>query len=135
MTAGILDTSVVIRLGSLRESDLPDEAHITAITLAELGVGPLVTADPAERARRQQHLQQAEADFEPIPFDAAAARVFAGVASELRAGGRKTAARAYDAMIAAIAISRGMPVYTTNPADFEGISGVRVEQPGGPDLD
>lgn len=47
---------------------------ITAITLAEPSVGPLVTDDDVERARRQAQLQQAEADFDPFPFDAMAAR-------------------------------------------------------------
>ena len=37
------------------------------------------TDDPAERARRQERLQQAESDFDPLPFDAAAARAFGRV--------------------------------------------------------
>lgn len=37
---------------------------ITAITLAELSVGPLVATSDAERSARQAHVQQAEADFE-----------------------------------------------------------------------
>ena len=79
-----------------------------------------------ERAARQAHVQQAEADFEPLPFDAPAARAFGGVAASLRRPGRKPAARAYDAMIAATAISRSLPVYTCNPADFTGIDGLTV---------
>jgi len=65
-------------------------------------------------------LQQAEADFDPIPFDAAAARVFGQVADSLRRSGRKTAARAYDAMIAATAVANGLPVCTCKPSDFAG---------------
>ncbi len=99
---------------------------ISAVTLAELSVGPLVTDDPRERAARQAHLQQAEADFDPLPFDAAAARAFGGVAATLRAGGRKRAARSYDAMIAAIALANDLPVYTCNPADFGEIDGLEV---------
>lgn len=123
---GVLDTSALISLADLDPDSLPREPVITAITLAELSVGPLVAADPAERAARQAHLQQAEADFEPIPFDAAAARAFGHVAAELRSAGRKRAARAYDALIAATAIAHGFPVYTTNAADFEGINGLTV---------
>lgn len=108
---------------------LPDEPFITAITLAELSVGPLVTDDPDERARRQLILQQAEVDFEPLPFDAAAARVFGGVAAALRRAGRKTAARAYDAQIAAIALARQLPLYTLNPDDFVGIPKLVVVAP------
>jgi hypothetical protein len=34
--------------------------------------------------------------------------------------------RAYDALIASTAMARGLPVYTCNAADFEGIDGLRV---------
>jgi tRNA(fMet)-specific endonuclease VapC len=124
---GILDTSTVILLQRLDNAEaLPSEPLITAVTLAELAVGPLVAAGERERATRQAHLQQAEADFYPLPFDADAARAFAGVAASLRRSGRKTSARAYDAMIAATAIANDLPVYTCNPDDFSGIDGLDV---------
>jgi len=123
----VLDTSTVIRLGRLTEAAvLPDEPLITAVTLAELSVGPLVASDERERAARQAHLQQAEADFDPLPFDAAAARAFGQVAASLRRSGRKATARSYDAMIAAIAIAGRLPVYTFNPGDFGAIDGLEV---------
>jgi tRNA(fMet)-specific endonuclease VapC len=132
---GILDTSTVILLPRLADAAaLPAEPLITAVTLAELSVGPLVARDDGERAARQAQLQQAEADFDPIPFDAQAARAFGQVAASLRRTGRKTAARAYDAMIAAIAVAHDLPVYTCNPADFSGIEGLQVvamTEPGG----
>ncbi|HEY8662228.1 MAG TPA: type II toxin-antitoxin system VapC family toxin [Propionibacteriaceae bacterium] len=115
---GILDTSVLIELAGLDPEQLPAVPLITAITLAELSVGPLVAKTDDERAARQAHLQQAEADFEPLPFDAAAARAFGRVAASLRHAGRKPAARAYDAQIAAIAIAHQLPLYTCNPRDF-----------------
>lgn len=124
---GILDTSTVIRLGQIRDpSQLPDAPAITAVTLAELSVGPLVAVDERERAARQAHLQQAEADFDPLPFDAKAARAFGQVAASLRRAGRKPTARSYDAMIAATALSHGLPIYTCNPVDFVGIDGLDV---------
>lgn len=123
---GILDTSALVDLGTLDPRSLPTEPSITAITLAELSVGPLVARTVSERSARQAHLQQAEADFEPIPFDAAAARAFGRVSASLRSSGRKPAARAYDALIAAVAISRDLPVYTANPADFTGIDDLDV---------
>ncbi len=124
---GILDTSALIALTRLDDAGLlPAEPLITSITLAELSVGPLVATDPGERAVRQAHLQQAESDFQPLPFDAAAARTFGRVAASLRAAGRKPAARAYDAMIAAIALANHLPVYTCNPSDFAGIDGLEV---------
>lgn len=124
---GILDTSAVILLPRLDDpSLLPAEPLITAVTLAELTVGPLVAATDDERAARQAHLQQAESDFDPLPFDAAAARAFGQVAASLRMAGRKTTARSYDAMIAATALANGLPLYTCNPADFSGIAGLDV---------
>ncbi len=124
---GVLDTSTVILLKRLEDSSaLPEEPLITAVTLAELSVGPLIAGDETERAARQAQLQQTEADFEPLPFDSAAARAFGGVAASLRRAGRKTTARGYDAMIAAIAIAHRLPVYTCNPADFRGIAGLDV---------
>lgn len=124
---GILDTSTVILLPRLEHAHaLPDEPFITAVTLAELSVGPLVARSDEERSARQAHLQQAEADFDPLPFDANAARAFGRVAASLRRAGRKTAARAYDAMIAATAVAAGLPLYTCNPDDFAGIEGLDV---------
>ncbi|MGH3073326.1 MAG: type II toxin-antitoxin system VapC family toxin [Gaiellales bacterium] len=131
---GLLDTSAVLALRRLPDpSVLPDVALISAITLAELSVGPLVATDDAERARRLAHVQQAEADFDPIPFDAAAARAFGIVASAYRRSGRKPAARAFDALIASTAIANGLPLYTANPADFAGIDGLMVRSVDAPD--
>lgn len=124
---GILDTSVIVALSRLDDQDvLPRAPRITSVTLAELAVGPLVARDDGERARRQTRLQQAESDFHPLPFDSEAARAFAPIATQLRRNGRKRAARGYDALIAAIAISRGLPLYTCNPRDFEGIDRLEV---------
>jgi hypothetical protein len=113
---------------------LPAQPLITTVTLAELSVGPLVADDDSERAARQSQLQQAEADFDPLPFDASAARAFGRVAASLRRSGRKASARAYDAMIAATAIAHKLPVYTCNPADFNGIDGLEVVAVSAPDL-
>ena len=126
-TRGVLDTSTVILLPRLSDPTLlPAEPLITAVTLAELSVGPLVAASDQERAARQAHLQQAETDFDPIPFDAAAARAFGQVAASLRRSDRKSSARAYEAMIAATALANGLPVYTCKPGDFSGIDGLEV---------
>ncbi len=127
MARGVLDTSTLILLGRISDpASLPTEPLITAITLAELSVGPLVAAVESERAARQAHLQQAEADFDPLPFDAAAARSFGQVAASLRAAGRKPAARAYDAMIASVCIAHDLPLHTCNPRDFSGIIDLTV---------
>lgn len=127
MAQGILDTSTLILLGRIDDPEtLPEEPLITTVTLAELSVGPLVATTERERAARQAHLQLAEADFDPLPLDAAAARSLGIVAASLRRSGRKPAARTNDAMIAAIAISKRLPVHTCDPTDFEGIDGLEV---------
>ncbi len=126
MARGLLDTNTLILNAELAPGTLPDEASISAITLAELSAGPLVAATDALRAVRQAHLQQAEADFDAVPFDVVAARAFAQVAASLRRSGRKSSARAYDALIAATAMANGLTLYTVNPRDFEGIEGLDV---------
>lgn len=131
---GLLDTSTLILLPRLRDPGaLPDQPLISTVTLAELAVGPLVARDEDERAARLAHVQQAEADFDPLPFDAAAARAFGRVAASLRRSGRNPAARAYDAMIAAIALANGLPLHTCNPDDFAGIEGLEVVAVAHPD--
>ena len=125
--AGLVDTSVVILLSRLRDpSVLPAVPLISTVTLAELSVGPLVARTDAERAARQAVLQQAEANFDPLPFDDHAARAFGRVAASLRTSGRTVRARSYDAMVAAIAIANDLPLYTANPGDFVGIDELDV---------
>lgn len=123
---GLLDTSVVIDLPRLAAEDLPAFPTISAITLAELGVGPHVAADARSRQQRQLVLQQAEASFDALPFDDACARHFSLVAASLRESGRKTKARAFDALIAATALANDLPLYTRNPSDFTTIDGLEV---------
>ena len=124
---GLLDTSVVISLGGITDPALlPSRCFVSAITLAELSVGPLVARNDSDRIARQGVLQQIESDFDPIPFDAPAARALGRVAAQVRASGRKTSARAYDALIAATAVANGLPVYTRNPDDFAGIDALTV---------
>ncbi len=134
MAAGLLDTNAVILLERLDPDHLPTEPLISAISLAELSVGPLATDDDRERAARQARLQETEAVFEPVSFDAAAARAFGGVAASLRRSGRKPRARAFDALIAAIAIANQLPLYTCNPRDFAGIDDLRLEELPHPDV-
>jgi predicted nucleic acid-binding protein len=110
---------VLIDLERLDPAQLPLELAISAITMAELAAGPHATADPAERARRQDRLQRAEATFEPLPVDAAVARALGRVYAAIHSAGRKARGRrAMDLLIAATAIAAGLPLYTRNPDDF-----------------
>jgi predicted nucleic acid-binding protein len=127
---GMLDTNILILRKWIDPAELPDEMAISAITLAELSAGPHEIRrndeqdaydEHAERARRLEILQRAESEFDPVPFDAEAARLFGRVTAAVIAAGRKPRGRAADLMIAATAIAESLPLYTTNPADFTGL--------------
>lgn len=122
---GLVDTSVVIDLERVAAEDLPHELAIAAVTLAELAAGPHATADPIERARRQERLQRTEATFDPLAFDAAAARAYGRIYAAVVSSGRKARGRrAIDLLIAATALAADLPIYTRNPSDFEGLGGL-----------
>ncbi len=115
---GLLDTSVVIDHDVIDASLLPDESAISAVTLAELAAGPHATRDADERARRQDRLQWAAATWDPLPFDADAARMYGRAFAAVRAAGQAPRARLADLLIAATAAANGLPLYTRNPSDF-----------------
>ena len=120
---GLIDTSVVIDLEQIAADVLPLELAVSAVTMAELAAGPHATADPAERARRQDRLQRSEATFEPLPMDAEVARAYGRIYAAVTASGRKARGRrAVDLFIAATAVAAGLPLYTRNPDDFVGLS-------------
>ena len=125
LARGILDTSVVIDLEQIEPAALPREVAVTSITMAELAAGPHATTDDAERARRQDRLQRAEAAFDPLPFDAAAARAYGRIYASVIAQGRKArGARAVDLLIAAVACSVELPLLTRNADDFRALEGL-----------
>ena len=122
---GLIDTSVIIDLGRIDETDLPLELAISVISMAELAAGPHATPNPAERARRQDRLQRAEATFEPLPVDADVARAYGRLYAAVAASGRKARVRrSVDLLIAATAMAAGLPLYTRNPDDFAGLSDI-----------
>lgn len=121
---GLLDTSVVIDLDVLDPNDLPLMVGVSAITMAELAAGPAATHDLAERARRQDRLQRAEAAFEAIPFGSDAARAYGRVHAAVMADGRQAGRRFADLLIAAVALAEGLPLLTRNPDDFAGLDGL-----------
>ncbi|MDE0803174.1 MAG: type II toxin-antitoxin system VapC family toxin [Acidimicrobiales bacterium] len=123
---GLLDTNVMILRHRIDASELPDEVAISAVTLAELAAGVHLVDESApdaaaERARRTDVLQRAESDFDPFPFDAAAARMFGRVSAAVRSIGRTPRRRSTDLMIASVAAANQLPLYTTNPDDFAGL--------------
>jgi len=117
----LLDTSVVIDYTSIPPESLPEQSAIAAITLAELAAGPHAAADEQERVSRQDRLQWVSATFNPLPFDADAARMYGRIFAATRAAGRSSRARLADLLIAATAAANGLPLYTRNPSDFVGL--------------
>jgi predicted nucleic acid-binding protein len=123
---GLLDTNVVILRRWIDPGLLPAEVAISAVTLAELSAGVhLVRGDDraarAERARRTDVLARAENEFDPIPFDAEAARIFGRVSSAVAGAGRTPRRRVADLMIASVASAQGLPLITTNADDFRSL--------------
>lgn len=122
----LLDTNVVVWRRHLHPGLLRGVASISAVTLAELsagvqmvlGIGP---ADIEERAARAAILQQAESEFDPIPFGRHAARMFGRMSAAVLAAGRTPRRRNADLMIAATAAVEGMALLTMNPDDFVGL--------------
>ena len=122
---GVLDTSVIIDFEEIDTSDLPIEVAITAITLAELAAGPAATMDSVERGRRQDRLQRTEAAFDPLPFDADAARAYGRVfAAVMDVGQKARGKRAVDLLIGATVLAAGLPLYTRNGDDFRALEGL-----------
>ena len=132
----LLDTNVVSELRrtrphggalawltSLREG----EAHICAVTAGEIQAGIQRTRkrDPAKAAHIENWLGEVERAYEFLPVDAAAfrewARLMHGKSDDL----------IEDAMIAAVALTRGLVVATRNVKDFA-VFGVKVVDPFAP---
>jgi predicted nucleic acid-binding protein len=140
---GLLDTNVVILRQGIDPAALPDEMAITAVTLAELSAGPhhvrrndvqSAYDEHVERASRMDILQRAENEFDPIPFDTEAARIYGRVCAAVISGGRSPRGRIADLMIASIAVVEDLPLFTVNPDDFKGLEAlltvVPVPHPG-----
>lgn len=135
---GLLDTKVLILRRWVNPAELPDEVAISALTLAELSAGPHQVRpnsaqdtydEHAERARRLDVLQRAEHEFDPIPFGVEAARSYGRVTASVVAVGRKPRRRTVDLMIAATAIAEELPLFTTNPGDFDGLQNLLTVVP------
>jgi predicted nucleic acid-binding protein len=118
---GLLDTNILILRAGIDPDELPDDMMISSITTAELSVGVLVATGAQELAQRMKILQTAEAEFDPLPFDDAAAREYGQLLIAVMASGRKPHPRTADLMIACVAIANRIPLYTCNPKDFKGL--------------
>jgi predicted nucleic acid-binding protein len=120
---GLGDTNILIYLERLSAEWLPSELLTSTITLAELSAGIHSAVDEVERGRRIARVQRVEATFDPLPFDAEAARQYGVIAGAVIARGRKPR-RVADLMIASVAAANRLPLFTTNPDDFAGLETV-----------
>lgn len=116
----LLDTSVVIDYPASAVAAHASTAAVSTITLAELSYG-LHTADPLVNAAREQRYHWITDTFDPVPFDTRAARVYGALCASVCAAGRDPKPRRFDLLIAAVAVSLGIPLITRNEADFRGI--------------
>jgi len=135
---GLLDTNIMILRRWVDPAELPDEMAISAVTLAELSAGPHEVRgndeqsdydEHAERARRLDVVQRAENEFDPLPFDAEAARIYGRVCAAVIGFGRKPRRRVADLMIASTAVAAELPLYTTNPDNFKGLDDILTVMP------
>jgi toxin FitB len=114
----ILDTSVVI---ATDVAPLDGELAISAVTLADLQFGVLVTTDANIRAERLRRLSQLERTFDALPIDTDVATSYGELAAALVASGREPPARAMDLLIAATARAHSTRLYTRYASDLTGI--------------
>ncbi len=135
---GLLDTNILILRRWVDPDELPDEMAISAISLAELSSGPHqvrpnseqdVYDEHDERARRLDVLQRVENEFDAIPFGPEAARTFGRITAAVIAAGRQPRRRIADLMIAATAVAEELPLFTTNPSDFDGLTNLLTVVP------
>ena len=116
----LLDTSVVIEFPPDAVALNTSSGAVCTITLAELAYG-LHTVDPLVNAAREQRYQWIVNTFNPIPFDAGAARAYGALCASVRLAGRDPKPRRFDLLIAAVAVAAGIPLITRNPGDFRDI--------------
>jgi hypothetical protein len=117
----VLDTCTYIDLGQIAAESLPEIPELTSITLAELHQGVALARDEQSRAARVEKLAAAVRDFEPLPFDGDAAARYGTLVALTAAAGRNPRPRRMDLLIAAVASAWGLPLYTGNAADFQGL--------------
>jgi hypothetical protein len=112
--AVLLDTSALIS----GVEDPEEEVAISVISLTELHFGVLVARDSEARALRLRRLGAIEERFEPLPFDAVAARECGRLHAAVLERGGKPRRRPFDLAIAATASVNGAALLTRNAGDF-----------------
>jgi predicted nucleic acid-binding protein len=118
---GLLDTSVFVARESKRQlGELPRQVAVSVVTIGELKLGVINAKDDAIRARRADTLALARA-ADPIPIGEAVIDTWATLVADCRAAGVHRTVKLTDALIAATAVTRGLPVVTQDE-DYEQIA-------------
>lgn len=118
----LLDTSVLI--DPPPPADIPEEAAISVLSVAELQLGVLVADEAVERGRRLDRLAGVLDVFDPIPVEEGVAWEYARLVAAEREAGRNP--RVVDTMIAATARSHEL-LLLTRDAEQARIEGVDVQ--------
>lgn len=125
-SAGLLDTSVFIaRESGRRLGELPEYVAVSAVTIGELELGVLASADDSTRARRADTLALARS-ADPIPISEAVMAAWARLVNDCRRAGVHRTIKLTDALIAATAIERGLPIVTQDE-DYDRIARAHSE--------
>src|SRR5262249_5617422 len=106
------------RLGAQAASDV----YLCSVVLGELFVGTLRSARPSEN---RAEVELFAAQFVCLPFDAAAAEVYARIRFALESQGLPIGP--YDFQIAAIALANACTLVTHNVGEFSRVSGLMLE--------
>jgi predicted nucleic acid-binding protein len=123
--AGLLDTSIFIARENGRSlAELPDQVAVSVVTIGELQLGVLNSADDATRARRADTLALART-ADPIPISEAVMVAWARLVADCRSAGIERAVKLTDALIAATAVEHGLPVLTQD-SDYDQMAGAHA---------
>ncbi len=99
---------------------LPGQVAVSVVTIGELKLGVINAEDDTIKARRADTLALARA-ADPIPINEAVMDTWARLVADCRAAGVHRTVKLTDALIAATAVERGLPVVTQDE-DYEQIA-------------
>lgn len=129
----LIDTSVFIAaergqldLDTIITAHQGESVALAAITASELLHGVHRVQTPEQRAPREAFVEQVLAALPVVPFDLVVARIHARLWAELAAQGITVGA--HDLLIAATALSLGVPVATRDLRSFPRIPGLALVQ-------